>query len=100
MKRLSALALALSLTGAALAQSAGGMARDLADGEVKRVDKPAGRITIRHGEIPNVHMGPMTMVFGVKSKALLDKVAAGDKVRFRVEEVKGDLVVTAIERAK
>jgi Cu/Ag efflux protein CusF len=44
-------------------------------------------------------MAPMTMVFGVKSPALLDKVAAGDKVRFRAEEVKGDYVVTMIEKA-
>jgi Cu/Ag efflux protein CusF len=45
-------------------------------------------------------MGPMTMMFTVKSPALLDKVAAGDKVKFRVEEIKGDYVVTAIEKAK
>ena len=75
-------------------------ANDLADGEVKRVDKAAGKITLKHGEIANVHMGPMTMVFGVRPKALLDKVAAGDKVKFRVEEIKGDLVVTAIEKAR
>jgi len=42
----------------------------------------------------------MTMVFGVKSPALLDKVAAGDKVKFRVEEARGDYVVTVIEKAK
>jgi len=70
------------------------------DGEVKKVDKSAGKITIRHGEIPNIGMGPMTMVFGAKSPALLDKVAAGDKVKFRVEEIKGDYVVTMIEKAK
>lgn len=70
------------------------------DGEVRKVDKAAGKITIRHGEIPNVGMGPMTMVFGVKSPALLDKVAAVDKVKFRVEEIKGDYVVTEIEKAK
>jgi Cu/Ag efflux protein CusF len=70
------------------------------DGEVRKVDKANGKITIKHGEIPNVGMGPMTMVFGVKSPALLDKVAAGDRVKFRVEEIKGDYVVTAIEKAK
>ena len=70
------------------------------DGEVKKVDKAAGTITIRHGEIPNIGMGPMTMVFGVKSPALLDKVAVGDKVKFRAAIEKGDYVVTAIEKAK
>jgi len=75
-------------------------ARAPSDGEVRKVDKSAGKITIRHGEIPNIGMGPMTMVFGVKSPALLDKVAAGDKVKFRAEEIKGDYVVTMIEKAR
>jgi Cu/Ag efflux protein CusF len=82
------------------APSAQAAAADLADGEVRKVDKAAGKIMIRHGEIRNLNMGPMTMMFGVKSPALLDKVAAGDKVKFRAEEVKGDYVVTAIEKAK
>jgi Cu/Ag efflux protein CusF len=84
----------------AAAQLAQAQAKEPSDGEVRKVDKAAGKITIRHGEIPNIHMGPMTMVFGVKSPALLDKVAAGDKVKFRVEEIKGDFVVTMIEKAK
>jgi Cu(I)/Ag(I) efflux system periplasmic protein CusF len=75
-------------------------ASEMSVGEVKSVDKAAGKITIKHGELKNVGMGPMTMVFGAKSPALLDKVAAGDKVKFRVEESRGDYVVTAIERAK
>jgi Cu/Ag efflux protein CusF len=75
-------------------------ATDLAEGEVRKVDKAAGKIILRHGEIRNLNMAPMTMVFGVKSPALLDKVAVGDKVRFRAEEVKGDYVVTMIEKAK
>lgn len=84
----------------AAAQVAQAPAKAPSDGEVRKVDKAAGKITIRHGEIPNIGMGPMTMVFGVQSPALLDKVAAGDKVKFRVEEIKGDYVVTMIEKAK
>ena len=72
----------------------------LAEGEVRGVNKAAGKITLKHGEIRNVGMGPMTMVFGVKSPALLDKVAAGDRVKFHVEEIKGDYVVTHIERTR
>lgn len=75
-------------------------ANDMADGEVRKVDKAAGKIIIRHGEIKSVNMGPMTMVFGVKSPALLEGLAADDKVKFRVVELKGDYVVTAIEKAK
>jgi len=81
-------------------QVAQAAAKDASDGEVRKVDKANGKITIRHGEIPNIHMGPMTMTFGVKSAAMLDAVAAGDKVKFRVEEIKGDYVVTSIEKAK
>lgn len=75
-------------------------AADMADGEVRKVDKAAGKIILKHGEIKSIDMGPMTMVFGVKSPALLDKVAVGDKVRFRAAIEKGDYVVTAIEKAK
>jgi Cu/Ag efflux protein CusF len=84
----------------ATTQAAQAAAGEPSDGEVRKVDKANGRITLKHGEIPNIGMGPMTMVFGVKSPALLDNVAAGDKVKFRAEEVKGDYVVTMIERAK
>jgi Cu/Ag efflux protein CusF len=84
----------------AAAPAAQAASADLAEGEVRKVDKAAGTVVIRHGEIRSVNMGPMTMMFGVKSPALLDKVAAGDKVRFRVEVIKGDYVVTAIEKAK
>jgi Cu/Ag efflux protein CusF len=82
----------------AMAQAAA--TAELAEGEVRKVDKAAGKVVIKHGEIKSVNMGPMTMMFAVKSPALLDKVAAGDKVKFRVEEIKGDYVVTAIEKAK
>lgn len=71
-----------------------------ATGEVRKIDKAAGKIILKHGEIKNIDMGPMTMVFGVKSPALLDKVAVGDKVKFRAAIEKGDYVVTAIEKAK
>jgi Cu(I)/Ag(I) efflux system periplasmic protein CusF len=82
---------------AAFAQAA---SADFAEGEVRKVDKTAGTVIIRHGEIKSVNMGPMTMMFTVKPPALLDKVTAGDKVKFRVEVNKGDYVVTAIDKAK
>lgn len=72
----------------------------LAEGEIRRVDRGARKLTIRHGEIRNLDMPPMTMVFGVKDPALLDAVKAGDKVRFRAEKAGEDLVVTAIEPAR
>jgi Cu/Ag efflux protein CusF len=73
---------------------------DMVDGEVELVDRQARNITLRHGEIRNVQMPAMTMVFGVKDPALLDKVKAGDKVKFKVEAIGGAPTVTMIEVAK
>jgi len=71
----------------------------MADGEVRRIDKSTDRITLRHGEIRNLDMPPMTMVFMVKDKSLLDRVKVGDKVRFSAIEVGGKYVVTDIQPA-
>ena len=76
-----------------------GMAADgnaMTDGEIRKVDKEAGKITIRHGEIRNLDMPAMTMVFRVKDPAMLDRVKPGDRVRFHAEDVAGVLVVTAL----
>ncbi len=69
-------------------------------GEVRKVDKDAKKITIKHGPIVNLDMPPMTMVFQVKEPAMLAKVKAGDKVKFRAENLGGALTVTGIEAAK
>jgi Cu(I)/Ag(I) efflux system protein CusF len=73
---------------------------DMADGEVRKVDKDAKKITLRHGELKQLDMPPMTMVFQVKDPALLDKVKAGDKVKFRAQNTGGTLVITEIEVSK
>ena len=69
----------------------------LSDGEVRKVDKDAKKITIKHGEVKSIEMPPMTMVFQVRDSALLDKVKAGDKVKFQAEKQGDAYVVTAIE---
>jgi Cu/Ag efflux protein CusF len=95
IKQLSTALLGATLALAALAQAA------LTDGEVRKVDSATGRITLKHGEIKNLDMPPMTMVFRVQDKALLDRVKAGDKVRFAADkDAAGQLVVTAIEARK
>lgn len=60
------------------------VAPSMTDGEVKKIDKEAGKITIKHGQIKHLDMPGMTMVFVAKEKSLLDKVQPGDKVRFMV----------------
>lgn len=72
----------------------------LADGEIRRVDKDAKKLTIRHGPIESLGMPPMTMVFQVKDPAMLDKVKAGDKVKFSADKAGGAYTVTHIEPAK
>ena len=75
-------------------------ASPLADGEVRKIDKDAAKITLKHGPIKSLDMPPMTMVFQVKDRALLDKVKPGDKVKFAARESAGAYIVTAIESAK
>jgi len=42
----------------------------------------------------------MTMVFQVKDTAMLEKVKAGDKVKFTADKVNGAYTVMTIELAK
>jgi Cu(I)/Ag(I) efflux system periplasmic protein CusF len=72
----------------------------LADGEVRKVDKDAKKITIKHGPLADLDMPPMTMVFQVKDPAMLNQVKAGDKVKFQAEKVGGAFTVTKIEPVK
>ena len=73
---------------------------NMADAEVRKVDKDAKKITLKHGEIKNLEMPAMTMVFQVKDTALLEKVKVGDKVKFKAEKVASGYSVTEIEMAK
>lgn len=70
------------------------------EGEVRKVDTDAKKITIKHGEIKSLQMPGMTMVFQVKDPALLGKAKAGDKIVFSAEKTGGAFVVTDIQAAK
>ena len=76
-------------------------AQQLADGEIRKVDRKAGTVTIKHGPIAAIDMPAMTMVFQVKDAAMLKKVKAGDKVKFQAEmRAGGKATVTKIEPVK
>ena len=77
-----------------------GDAVDMTDGEVKKIDKEAGKITLRHGELKNLGMGAMTMVFRAKDPAMLTQVKTGDKVKFVAERVDGAFTVVQLVPAK
>jgi Cu(I)/Ag(I) efflux system protein CusF len=72
-------------------------AETLTEGEVKRINKETGKLTIKHGPILNLDMPPMTMVFRTADSAMLDQVQIGDQVRFIVEKIDGKYTVTHIE---
>ena len=82
------------------AVAATAVSNDMTDGEIRKVDKDSKKITIKHGEIKNLDMPPMTMVFQVKEAAMIDKIQAGDKVKFKVEKQGGSYVVTELQLAK
>lgn len=115
MKTLNTLViLATMLTGAAQAASHSGEpasassakttsgstnAPDMAVGEIKKIDSQSSKVTIKHGEIKNLDMPGMTMVFQVKDVAMLNNLKVGDNVRFNAEKAGGAIVVTMIQPA-
>ncbi|OSZ67617.1 copper-binding protein [Hydrogenophaga sp. IBVHS2] len=68
-----------------------------AEAEVRRVDAGAGAVTLRHGDIRNLDMPPMTMVFQTQQPGVLDGIKAGDKVRFTADRINGTYTVLRIE---
>lgn len=72
----------------------------LTEGEVRKLDQNANRITLKHGPIQSLDMPAMTMVFRVKDRAMLDKIKAGDRVLFSVEKIGDTYTVTRIEPKK
>ncbi len=111
MRRIATFVILLGMTAAIGAQQmqgqgnvgdrpmATGGAGEMADGEIRKVNKDAKKLTIRHGPIPSMDMPPMTMVYQVKDDALLDQVKDGDKVKFTAEKIGGAYVVTRIAPA-
>ncbi|MBN9628738.1 MAG: hypothetical protein ABS39_14680 [Acidovorax sp. SCN 65-28] len=120
-KHLFSIPLAASLlvlgTGSALAQAPAAAAADshsshhpaaaaspapqgeLSEGEITRWDPRTLRLTLKHGEIKNLEMPPMTMVFRVADASVVGDLKPGDKVRFRAEQISGAYHVQRIEKA-
>ncbi|WP_373788906.1 copper-binding protein [Delftia acidovorans] len=73
------------------------VSQDLSEGEVTRWDARTSKVTLRHGELKNLGMPPMTMVFQLRVAAPEPALKAGDKVRFRAEQDQGAFVVTQLE---
>jgi len=106
-KLLFVTALAFAAAAPALAQHAGhgtakpaaAAAGELADGEVRRIDKTRGTVLLKHGEIKSINMGAMTMSFKLKDPKMAEPLKEGDKVRFAVEQKGDDLIITSNSKA-
>lgn len=91
------LSLSIALgSGVALAQAA------MVNGEVKKIDEAAGKVTLKHGPIKNLDMeeDSMTMVFRVKDPAMLKQVKVGDKVQFEAERATEGITITKMQKGK
>ena len=86
----AALAISLAATGAAFAA-------ELADGTIKKIDAAQKKVTIKHGELKDLEMPPMTMVFAAGEKVDLAKLKEGQKVKFMASRVNGRLTVTEVK---
>lgn len=68
-------------------------------GEVKKVDKESGKVTLKHGPIKNLDMPGMTMLFRVKAPAMLEQLKEGDKIKFMADKINGAFTITQFEPA-
>lgn len=73
-------------------------AAPLGEGEVRRIDREQGKLTLRHGPLDNLGMPAMTMVFRVVDPKMLDGLKEGDRIKFTAEKVNGALTLTALQK--
>lgn len=71
----------------------------MAEGVVRKLDVDNRKITIKHGEIKNLDMPGMTMVFRLQEKINIDSLKSGDKVLFHVEKLDGGYTITELQLA-
>lgn len=72
----------------------------LVDGQVQKIDASAEKVTLRHGPIKNLDMDSMTMVFRVKDVSMLSGLKVGDKVKFTVDRVNGQITILTLEKIR
>ena len=82
----------------ALALGATALWAQASEGEIKKIDKAQAKVTLKHGEIKNLDMPPMTMAFKAKPAQLLDGLNEGDRVSFTADKVDGQYVITEIKK--
>ena len=93
MRLLRNLALIVGLLGF----SPGAHAAEYTKGEITKVDAAQKKVTIKHEELKNLDMPPMTMVFAVANDDLMKKAKVGAQIEFVAERVNGRITVTDIK---
>ena len=68
-----------------------------ADAVVKEFDAVQGKVTLAHGPVKSLGWPAMTMAFGVKDKALYDKLSVGAKVHVGFKKEGDGYVVTSVK---
>jgi Cu(I)/Ag(I) efflux system protein CusF len=72
----------------------------LVEGQVKKIDKAGGKLTLTHGPLTNLNMPAMTMVFRVKEAAWLNQLQPEQKIRFVADSINGVLTIVRLEVTK
>jgi Cu(I)/Ag(I) efflux system periplasmic protein CusF len=93
MHRIFALTATTLVATAALAQA------PTVAGEVVKIDKPAARVTLKHGGIQHLDMPAMSVSFRVRDPKMLDELVVGERIRFVADRIDGQYTVTMISKA-
>ena len=92
--------LAAAMFAAILSLPAAHAQGDAVQGEVRKIDEAAGKVTLKHGPIKNLGMDVgMTRVFRVADPAMLKEVKVGDKVEFEAENGASGYTVTKLQKS-
>ncbi len=92
--------LAAAIFATTLSLSAATAQGNAVQGEVRKIDEAAGKVTLKHGPIRNLGMDQgMTMTFRVKDPAMLKEVQVGDKVEFEAEQAASGYTVTKMQKS-
>ena len=72
----------------------------LVNGEVTKIDEPAGKISIKHGPISGLGITAdgKTDEFRPKDGLVFNALNVGDKIKFTAERANGVLTLTRMER--
>ena len=69
----------------------------MTQGEVRKIDKETGMLTLHSGPVENLRLPEMNMMFAVVDRRMLEIVKKGDTVLFTADVVGGKIAVTHLE---